>query len=191
MTCREFIENYEIIKECGDMWQYFKDLKKKDPEQYEIEIETHKKKEKELWDRVNNTKHNLKDAIKRLKNRTDIKKKDFDINEQTAQVNALNTAQQFNTQGSNSFMRRGYDYKITGQFKNSELGSITNQGSPDKEDENPSLDITTHDYVLVKLHSQKMVLRIVMIMGNEYVGKDNQNKEYKFDKSQIMRKINV
>ena len=35
MTCREYIENYEIIKENGDMWQYFKDLKKRDPAQYE------------------------------------------------------------------------------------------------------------------------------------------------------------
>ena len=113
------------------------------------------------------------------------------IKEQTSQINALSTAQRINTQGMNNFLRKGYEYKITGQFKNAEHGAITNQEAPTKEDENPTLDITTHDYVLVKLHGQKMILKIGTIIGNQYVGTDNEGKEYEFDKSQIMRKINT
>jgi len=149
MRCREFIENYKYIKECGDMWQHFSDLK----------------------------------TIRKFRKRF--------ISEQTAQQNAMGTMQRISNQGMNNFMRKGYDYKITGQFKNSETGSFTNQDAPLPDDENPSLDITTHDTVLVKLYGQQFPLKITTIIGNKYVGTDNEGKEFEFDKSQIMKKINT
>ena len=144
MTCREYIENYDLIKEYGDDWRYYKKLEE-----------------------TNN------------------------VDEQSAQSFMMGTSQRLNRQGANNFMRRGYEYKITGQFKNAESGSITNQEAPSRENENPNLEITTHDFVLVKLHGQKMTLKIASVIGNEYVGEDNEGREYKFDKSQILRKINV
>ncbi|MCL2313553.1 MAG: hypothetical protein FWC41_13940 [Firmicutes bacterium] len=211
MTCREYIENYEYIKENGDMLQYFKDLKKENPVQYEKEIKAFKEKlvnknkcdvnevidpitiaaSAAIGDIVRRGIQGAANKIKqiRTKRREKLKAKKDDVNEQTSQINAMSNAQRLNTQGMNHFMRKGYDYKITGQFKNAEHGAITNQEAPSKENENPNLDITTHDYVLVKLHGQKFPLKIVTIIGNEYVGTDNQGREFKFDKSQIMRKI--
>ena len=190
MNCREYIENYGYIKEKRDIRDSSFFIANQERIRRKKRLENLKNL-KECGDMLQyfNDNPDKFEAYKKRQNQR--KKKKRHVEEQSSQMNSLSTVQRLSSQGNNSLLNKGFEYKITGQFKNAEAGSITNQEASNKENENPNLEISLHDYVLVELHGQKMTLKIESIIGNEYVGEDNDGKEYKFDKSQILKKINT